>query len=278
MDVTRVSSQVRKLISSLGACTSQGPPGPGNQAIHRIRVLTKKLRAWLRLRRPELPGKRWRRLDYELRDLARQFSSARDREVLYQTLARLRECSNVNGIEDATLSVESVLQQKLPHMDYPQFLRAPDARLMRRLRKLQRVTPLPETLCKGLLHTQKKALHHGSYAYAGKNDFERLHSLRKWLKYLVYQLEMLYPAAERPGIYRRLQRMGDHLGSIHDLVVLRKTLADVLPEDHHKELAQIVNAADIELEQLVEKTGRSFRKLRLGKPLCNVRKIRAHKL
>jgi len=74
--------QLRKIVEGLTGETDLGP----DDAAHDARKRTKKLRALLRLARPELGDKVYRRENAGLRDAARRLSPVRDAWVLIEAL------------------------------------------------------------------------------------------------------------------------------------------------------------------------------------------------
>jgi CHAD domain-containing protein len=69
-------------------------------SVHEVRKDLKKLRSLLRLVRPSIPTKIYRRENARFRDLGRELAGARDAEVKLQTLEGLREISgDLDGVE-----------------------------------------------------------------------------------------------------------------------------------------------------------------------------------
>jgi CHAD domain-containing protein len=69
-------------------------------SVHEVRKDLKKLRSLLRLVRPSVPKKVYKRENVRYRDLGRELAGARDAEVKLQTLAGLREISgDLEGVE-----------------------------------------------------------------------------------------------------------------------------------------------------------------------------------
>jgi len=197
--------------------------------IHRIRVDIKRLRAWLCLVRGAADFD-WRALDRRLRDCAGRLSPSRDAHVVLDTLKRLE--SRADGKEKDTL----VLLRSRLHftpaagIDW-QALKPELAAALAALRDPAVALDTEKILRRGLQRCYKRAMREGRRALSDRGGIAELHELRKWVKYLYYQLQFVNKA--RPGSYvktrKRLDKLGDRLGRIHDLDLLHRRLAQLPP-------------------------------------------------
>lgn len=191
----------------------------GARAVHEARKTCKRLRALLRLLRPQL-GAAYRVENALLRDAGRALSQHRDAAVRAQTARAL-------ATRDRVLRpLARLLRAASPRGDAGALTEA------RRLLAAQRarVVPWPVegaslgSLMAGLLHGYRGA--RASYRRARRAPTAAaLHEWRKQVKYHGYQGELLatlWPALARRA--RDLDRLGEQLGWHHDLELLAQTL------------------------------------------------------
>ncbi|MCH9806201.1 MAG: CHAD domain-containing protein [Alphaproteobacteria bacterium] len=86
-------------------------------AIHETRKCFKRLRALLRLVSSALPRHEYKTEDVRLRDLARQLSASRDRQVMLETIARLR--ADAGPAESKSLDALQKAVAATPHVRSP---------------------------------------------------------------------------------------------------------------------------------------------------------------
>jgi len=203
-------------------------PEEGSAYIHRIRVDIKRLRAWLRLVRADADFD-WRSLDRRLRDGARRLSPSRDAQVVLDTLKRLE--SRADGKDREMLALLRSRLHFTPAaagIDW-QALKPELIEAVAALREPALALDSDRVLRRGLKRCYKRAMREGGRAFSGQDGIEKLHELRKWVKYLYYQLQFVNKM--RPGTYvkmrKRLNKLGDRLGRIHDLALLRRRLAQL---------------------------------------------------
>ena len=198
-----------------------GSSAPDARAIHRLRVTCKRLRSLVRLCRHDGNDKHWRRYDHALRDTAAAFGPVRDRKVLQDTLTLLqartrskrtqaacRQLLAQLSLQPGTDCVRDRAAEKLASSAFPAA-----ALTVKRLER-------------GLHRTFKRCSKLAQYAIAGGTDATTLHTLRKQVKYLGYQLELAaLPAAAMTRQRKRLGVLGSLLGVMHDLAVLEQQLS-----------------------------------------------------
>lgn len=200
-------------------------PEEGPVYIHRIRVDIKRLRAWLRLVRGAA-GPDWRARDRRLRDVARRLSPSRDAQVVLDTLKNL-ENRAAGEEKDAVALLRSRLHftPAVAGIDWP-TLKPELTEAVEALRGPAAALDSDRVVRRGLKRCYKRAVREGGRAFSGTDGIEALHQLRKRVKYLYYQLQFVNRV--RPGSYvrtrKRLDKLGDRLGRIHDLDLLRRRL------------------------------------------------------
>ncbi|GGQ65422.1 CYTH and CHAD domain-containing protein [Couchioplanes azureus] len=213
----------RDAIEAHDAAVRAGDP----DAVHKMRVATRRLRSTLKTFRPSFDPERAESLKGELKWLAHRLGDVRDGQVLRQKLAaaadsfpevaaRVRE-----KLEDDVARGRQALTEALDSDRYLALLDATDALLdearpgaasaRRRARKvLHRADALLDT------------------AVSDGVDAE-LHEARKKYKQARYAVEVIAPAAGKPGrkLVSALTSLQDVLGAHQDSVVAREVLRDV---------------------------------------------------
>ena len=200
-------------------------------AIHEARKCCKRLRGLLRLARPGLGDKVYRRENVALRDAARRLSGLRDAEALLETWDRLDERFKGEVDRRRLVPVRRALAARREALGDDDL----EPRIARFCDDLEAVRgrlsswPLAndfEVLSGGLKRTYQRGRKAMGAAYDDSTS-ERFHDWRKRVKYHRYQLELLAPLWPRQVKSRRkeVKALGDLLGEEHDLVVLEATLA-----------------------------------------------------
>lgn len=206
-----------------------------SEGIHQARKQLKRVRALLRLIRPDVPSGRWSRVDHRLRAVARALSAVRDATVLIGTLQefRTRHVLTSNSLAEVTSTAQNWQAQA-----HASALASQEAR-----GKLLRL--LDEAACHldqwTTSHRGWKAVGPGLRAVysqaqaaaaplreAADCDNLTLHKARKRAQTLLHVLEFLQSAQPRRVGARihALHELTDLLGKDHDLAVLEATLRD----------------------------------------------------
>lgn len=183
--------------------------------IHEMRKSAKKLRAWLRLLRPEL-GERYAILNGLLRDASRRLSARRDADVARQTLLRLRRGRRLTASQFQQLDV-ALAHLRPPAVDADALADA------RRLLKAARVYLADfeaafdhKTLGARLAQTRTRCVR-GLRRSRTTRSPEDLHAWRKQVKYYGYQCALVAPVLpEAAAPTRALKALGETLGLHHD--------------------------------------------------------------
>ena len=131
-----------------------------------------------------------------------------------------------------------------------------------------------ETASEGMKYTYKRADKRGGRAFSNDGTIEEMHQLRKWVKYLYYQVGFVRNA--NPDLYRkawkRLNELGDKLGRIHDLDILERKIATFSETGDCVESAAVVlGLIERRKEKLIKRCNRLYRKVFNKSPAAFVR-------
>ncbi len=183
--------------------------------VHLFRATTKRLRALLQLIRPVISRTAWKRETERLKKAASRLAHLRDRAVAAETLASL-------GYSAAVLRQCGLAAFKPNgHRDALQ-LAARDLEGSRRgFQRLRIGTEGWGAVGPGLERTYKQARQRMKASFADPGD-ELFHRWRIRVKQLYFQLEWLEALLPKrfAVVLKCLRKLGDDLGSDHDLVVL----------------------------------------------------------
>jgi CHAD domain-containing protein len=262
---------------SVRACAREQLAGAADQleradvdpvdAVHEARKSLKKTRALLRLVRPALGRKAYRRENAALRDVGLMLSGARDADVLVETTAKLAERSagrlpadTFAQLHDA-LAAEAAAARGDGAVDLGAALDA-----LRAAEERVAAWPLGRADWETAIAGVSSAYARGREAFAlARADPapERLHEWRKRAKDLWYHERLLTPAW--PGVLaahaEEAHTLTELLGDDHDLAVLVARLAAPEP------LPPVVDASRAELRALAEDRSAELRgaAMRLGR-------------
>jgi CHAD domain-containing protein len=250
-----VASSVRRCAREQlagAAARLEDADGDPVEAVHEARKHLKKTRALLRLVRPALGRKTYRREDGALREAGLALSGARDADVLVATAQKLAEHAAGRLPADAFDALREALAAEAS--DERGQDAAPFGAVVGQLRAAElRVEAWPldaadwDTALAGI----SRAYARGRAAFATARaapEPELLHAWRKRAKDLWYHQRLLAPAW--PGVLaaqaEEAHVLGELLGDDHDLAVLAARLADDAPP-----LAPAADAQRAELRALV---------------------------
>ena len=212
-------------------------------AIHDMRKRCKKIRGAVRLVRPAVRSKQYRRVNTLARDAARELSGFRDARALVGTFERLRDAveldrDQLSAAHELLLadraSAERELRPDHPALEHSRSLLDDLRDAIDELawndeyRDVKRSDGSEwQALASGLVKTYER----GRAAMAASIDTpsgESFHEWRKRAKYTRYHLSLLTPSA--PDLLEPLEdafhHLTDALGDAHDLYVLEQRLGD----------------------------------------------------
>ena len=247
--------QLRKIVEVLSGEADLGP----DEATHDARKRTKKLRALLRLVRPELGDDVYRRENRALRDAARRLSPVRDAWVLVEALDGLVTPPDDDLSPESVASFRAVLVREHRNIQAGQGEDDTAARAAREFeRVLARVSRWRlgdhgwDSLADGLETVARDG--RAARAAAEKSGrAEDFHEWRKQVKYLRHQFGLLRKVW--PDVLDAMEgaadELGEALGADHDLAVLRERVesAPALSPEAEKALLGRIDARRAALQR-----------------------------
>jgi CHAD domain-containing protein len=206
------------------------------KAVHETRKHLKKTRALLRLVRPALGKRAYRRENDALRDTGLALSSARDADVLVQTVGKLAEhaagrlpADTFDQLRDALAAEAAAAHVAADGEPAPELATVIEALRAAELRV--EIWPLDEADWETLLAGVARAYARGRDAFAVARATpkpELLHAWRKRAKDLWYHQRLL--ASAWPGLLgaqaEEAHSLTELLGDDHDLAVLAARISD----------------------------------------------------
>jgi CHAD domain-containing protein len=220
-------------------------------AVHEARKDLKKTRALLRLVRPALGRRAYRRENDALRDIGLALSGARDADVRIATARSLAEHATGRLPADVFDALDEALALEGAGGAHDPARFTPAIEALRGAELRVEAWPLEDADWDAVLAGLTRAYARGRDAFATARTTpqpELLHAWRKRAKDLWYHQRLLAPAwpdvlgaqAEAAHVLSEL------LGDDHDLAVLVERLADQAPP-----LAPVVDARRVELRALI---------------------------
>jgi CHAD domain-containing protein len=204
------------------ACAEAAFLEPTPPHVHAGRKSIKRLRAWLRLLRPQL-GERYALIDRLLRDSALQLGGRRDADVARETLLGLRRARQLDAAQYAAL--QPMLRAAPPRdAQHDSCAEQRALSLLRATATYIDTLSLPAideaTLRAGLEKVRLRCRREYRRARR-KPDAEALHDWRKWVKHLGTLVQLLGSRLGDCGSDAgALKDLADALGRHHDLVQL----------------------------------------------------------
>jgi CHAD domain-containing protein len=205
--------------------------------IHEIRKACKRLRALLRLIRPALTEHEFRETDRKVRKLASRLGQARDQAVMLATIGQLSGYYAPMLAADAFTPLrEWVAQQagtdatRVAMTHHTGALRLPLEELRLALAAIDLHAIRTGTLMTGLVNEYR--LGRRALAEVGQQpDAEPVHALRRFTKYLFYQLTLVeaWDSSAIAPLIDLSHRVEEALGEVHDLSVLTNALHGAAP-------------------------------------------------
>jgi CHAD domain-containing protein len=216
-----IGDEARKRIASKAAFEPEG--------IHDTRVDTKALRALWQLMRPVIEPQIARAAGDRLRELAHALAAARDEQITLELLADLRAADEplYHGSFDRATAL---FDPSLDLAEHEAALRPAMLAAIDSDRADWKTLVLPDDqslLEHGLGRAYRKTLRRAKTANRTRAHTD-LHAWRRWVKYLRYQLEALFPepSEEIAARIEGLRGLGKTLGLRNDLAVLRERLRE----------------------------------------------------
>jgi CHAD domain-containing protein len=222
-------SELEKVSEQVGGSSR----GSRDTMVHEARKSLKRVRAVLRLVRPAIPKKVYRRENTAFREAARPLSEARDAKVLVDTLDEIaKPNAGCPRIPFAAVRRELVRHQREVRekvLDHDRAFTIVDSAVSDALERLDDWCDVHDgwsSVGEGVQGVYRR----GRRAFAvadSKPTVEHLHEWRKHVKYLRHQLEVLRPmnGSVLGPLAAKADALGELLGLDHDLAMLRRELA-----------------------------------------------------
>ncbi|HBJ34129.1 MAG TPA: hypothetical protein DDZ51_05075 [Planctomycetaceae bacterium] len=212
------------------------------EAIHQLRVLSKRLRSYWELLQPFVGKSQVKLATKQLQNAASRFAAARDHHVLVTLLGKLAKKakkpklqSSLNDVLKAFIESHRTdppsAESDLPHSGDD------DAQIWqldrRRWESLDFGSDADSvgtrSVRKGLQRIFKKArdLHERAVT---EHDIERWHELRKWVKYLSLTIPLCGDEPSTSIVAEEWTRLGKTLGKLHDYDELIKRIGQLGPD------------------------------------------------
>jgi len=235
--------------------------GSDAEALHEIRVTTKRLRAIAKLLKP-YDGVLADHIRNTTSHIAGSLSTQRDRDVMRETLDKL-----MKHVEPDTLPGESSLNMLLPALKESTTEQA--VMLSEQTRQLHRYldTAWQDRLdARDLLQRfdrQQHRLLKRWQAMDTTSTVESWHKLRKQVKAHLYQCQLLrkhHPSIDKKTI-ASLKKLGERLGKLHDLDVIVSRIDAMPPGDAGEELGSLLDVIESHRQRQIRKilkTGKSL--------------------
>ena len=204
-----------------------------HKAIHQSRKEMKKIRAVLRLIRPQLEEEEYQAANTYFRDAARIISDARDVTASAETVGKLQSSLTSARDRRALAQLKRHFWAKKAAITRYQvrrdqlLLSVQDA--LEDAERLYRSWTITEdgfaALAPGIKRIYRQCLKRRQVAY-DENTPHGYHQWRKSVKYLRYQVDTLSPLWPGPlgALETELNKLTDYLGDDHDLFVLRQMI------------------------------------------------------
>ena len=256
---------------------------PGHQiddAIHDARVCFKKVRALLRLVKPEIGVRRFKQENMRFREAGRRLSEVRDSAVVIEAFDKLTQSTDALSGEDLREMRASLVRAEATPIVQKKQAMSQVAACIASARESVADWPIEHkgfaALGPGLREVYRKGR---AMLERARDDptTENLHELRKRVKDLGYQTRVLRPAW--PGMLQEIsgeiKELGDNLSEHHDLSVLREAVLGVpglqTKTEQTEEILALINRRQWELRframpqgerVYVEKPGAFTRRIR----------------
>ncbi len=222
----------RLLAEEANTCAEREHPGPAE--VHQVRLCCKRQRALLRLLLPSEEKPLCASQIKKIGAAARKLSSSRDQEVVRENLQKLaakkKKGRFLRPFAFLLAKQQQTSREFAPEMVAQHLQQAAES--LREAAETVRSVPLSahgwSLLAMGLERSHRKAREAYSVAHCTPQA-DHLHELRKRLKDLLYQLEIVSPwwPDHLKSLRRQLAAVAEQLGVVNDLNLLEKILPDI---------------------------------------------------
>ena len=241
--------------------------GDWSGSIHEARKQFKELRALVRLIRGVLGKEAYRHENYLFRDLGRQLSPIRDRDVIIEKFEWLLRRYESQGIKDHTDELAENLKEYLDRSQptESQLNERLDWVLGRLDESFDRIRNWPaipnsfNSISEGVHRVYKKAYAYYNYCYETPTT-SNLHEWRKRTKYVRHHYEFIQDIcfAETPSVIDEAHKLTEWLGSDHDMAILKAALqSQSLPQNPSNQVSRFIAIIEKERRHLQKKIFKS---------------------
>jgi CHAD domain-containing protein len=226
----RVGKAARRIVREQLAraiAVARDRQAPQDERVHEVRARLKRSCAALTLVR-DGAGARAKRDCKRLRGAARPLARPRDLAISAQVFRSIGVALAPCGLPPRLLARVAAAEQQFRRALRPDDVEKQLRRTARALRRLRRqvgdwdVRRGRRTVCKGVTRAYRRGL--AALAVARERPTpRRLHAWRKQVKTLAYELRLVAPAVPEltTTLMPKVDRLGDLLGQVHDLDVVR---------------------------------------------------------
>jgi triphosphatase len=224
---------IEKRLARLNQCRQWKATDDPVEAVHDLRVASRRLRAFVDVFHPLLDAEILERTEKPLRRITRAARSLRDLDVQTELLVERLEHASTDAergalehlLEQLELGrgrAERRVDKRLAKIDFDELQVSVSAALGETVARLPHDPSETGVLAHELLERLVEQASKDKPADDGIEHPEEMHRLRIALKKLRYALELFQPAFgdEYGGLYERVEGLQELLGAHHDLVVL----------------------------------------------------------
>ena len=271
----KVSKGVRRLVlkqTDKAIEQFRRPPASAEDAVHDARVCFKKIRAILQLARGGLAPGFFKEHDKRFRNLGRQLSQLRDRDVSVETFDKLVKQFQHQLEPRAFANIRAVLVRwKRPRREQKMAMTALEKEVRSLRRDIMNLSLKREKFA-ALRPGLKQLYRDGQQLLATATESRRVEDLHEWrkrVKSLLYAQTVLRPVWD--GMVqestKEFDQLGNYLSDDHDLAMLRETVKN-LGEDQEDvtEFEALIGLLDLRRTELETKAEFLGRRLYAEKP------------
>ncbi len=228
---------------------SAHPPPLSDASVHSLRIGVKRLRASWRLLQLEISEPMFEAAEVRLKAIHAALAPSRDDVAALSIAANLVTKSNKKKSRAAlSMVAEALREHGAETVARASMDRVSDGfqRESGVWRDLDVETLHERSLIDGFVRTYQRGRRIGRRLLE-QDDPVLLHRWRRWVKHVLYQLDMIRPVLSPTNRARRwyLDRLGDALGKHRDLMLLRSRIAAVALDETDRARVEAVLAAQL---------------------------------
>jgi len=251
-----ISDSIHRILSEqyqfiVDTCNKYDDP---HTAIHDIRKSFKRIRAVLKLIKPDIPIEVYRRENTLVRDLSRKFSKARNLHVFAEEFENIMAAGILKLPEETTEKVRSHFKEKekeavnlLVDLEIFRIVAIKTEEAKNRIAEIDFSSLGPHTIYKGVgdvFSWGQKQMTHTQQIPTDKN----LHEMRKRIKALMYLVQLIKDVSPDffTGFYEGLKSASLALGDDHNMAEMLSYIEtmdnEIIPWDDKQKLQQYIKS------------------------------------